>query len=52
METVVIFALLAAVAYLLLYVRSRMYKREPFYEEVRDGSLQVAAPEDEQNRPL
>ena len=39
METVAIFAILAAVAYLLLYVRSRMYKREPFYNETRDGAL-------------
>ena len=39
METVLIFALLVLAAYLILYVRGRLYKHEGFYQETRDGSL-------------
>ena len=45
METVLIFALLVAAAYLILYMRGRLYKREGFYQEKRDGSLGVMRPE-------
>ncbi len=52
METVVILTLLVAAAYSILVIRSYMVKREAFYEEVRDGSLQDASPENTQNRSL
>lgn len=45
METVLIFALLVAAAYLILYVRGRLYKREDFYQETRDGSIRLLRPE-------
>ena len=45
MEIVLIFALLVLTAYLILYVRGRLYKYEAFYEETRDGSL-YPIPED------
>lgn len=47
METVLIFALLIASAYLILYVRGRLYKHEGFYQETRDGSLRLLRPEGE-----
>jgi hypothetical protein len=45
METVLMFALLVAAAYLILYVRGRLYTREDFYQETRNGSLRLLRPE-------
>ena len=45
METVLIFVLLIAAAYLILYMRGRLYKREDFYQETRDGSIRLLRPE-------
>ncbi len=39
METIHLFMILVAAAYLILHVRGRLDKHEPFYQETRDGSL-------------